>query len=224
MRKIDKTCLLSTTYFDWQKNHKIPHPEYNSSKGKYYKDIVMQLLHCQGGLCAYTEQYLCKTDCYEASHWREGCYQPSKPEFRGQLEHFDSTLKKDTAWSWDNLFLADTDVNTKVKGQKSVDYILKPDDPAYDPNEKLVYNPDLHEFSPHPDLDPATYERVNGMIKTLGLNYGPVVKTRQEYLDQVFKILELTNEVTISQFPTAYYMTRTLKEDNQEDSILEDFL
>jgi hypothetical protein len=125
MRKIDKTCHLSTTYFKWQKELLAgKHPPYDSSNNKYYTDVITLLLHCQKGLCAYTEQYLCQPQCYEDGHWKDGCYKSDKPEFKGQLEHFNPELKKTDAWQWDNFFLADTDVNTKVKGQKKVDSIL----------------------------------------------------------------------------------------------------
>jgi hypothetical protein len=62
MRKIDKNQQLSTAYQTWENNLEINglnHPSYNSSNGAYYKDIVMDALRCQNGLCAYTEIQLC---------------------------------------------------------------------------------------------------------------------------------------------------------------------
>ncbi len=55
MRKIDKTQILATEYQLWIKQLKgQTHPKYSSSH-KYYKDVLISLLYCQQGLCAYTE-------------------------------------------------------------------------------------------------------------------------------------------------------------------------
>lgn len=55
MRKIDKSKILSTVYKNWEENLEINnqnHPAYdsNASKFRFYKDIVMNLFHVQGGL------------------------------------------------------------------------------------------------------------------------------------------------------------------------------
>lgn len=234
MQKIDKDCHLSTNYFKWQQQ--LPteevYPKYSSSNS-YYKDIVTQLLYCQKGLCAYTEQYLAQVSTYALTHWSEGSYQSDKPDFEGHLEHFDESKKAKKAatqgiedWSWDNFFLVHSDINTKVKGTKPVDTILKPDAPNYDPFIRLAYNPDTNLYSPHPDLNAVDYERVDVMIKTLGLNYGPVVRKRGEILDYVFQLEESISNTTPyqSQFPTAYAMTKIAKNNNQDLSTLEDFL
>ncbi len=130
MRKIDKTCNLSTAYKSWEEefeNKNLHHDEYNSSKGKYYRDIVMQLYHCQNGICAYTEQILCKKEYYSENNWEDGRFNSnidSKP--KGSLEHFDPSKKSTKGWLWDNFFMIDAEVNSvKFKGNKSVDYILK---------------------------------------------------------------------------------------------------
>jgi len=60
MKKIDKTTHLATSYFVWQATlHPGDIVDYNtqSIKNKYYKDVVMNLLLCQGGVCAYTEKF-----------------------------------------------------------------------------------------------------------------------------------------------------------------------
>ena len=85
MRKIDKMCSLSTAYKQWEVSlPKDTYPKYNSSKNKYYTDIVMQLVYCQDGLCAYTERRLCKEEVYTATLWSEGRYTNKKPDIEGE--------------------------------------------------------------------------------------------------------------------------------------------
>ncbi|MFK7796931.1 MAG: hypothetical protein AB8E82_05720 [Aureispira sp.] len=236
MRKIDKTCALSTAYLKWQANlgKTAPYPKYNSSNNEYYLDIVTQLLYCQRGLCAYTEQFLAEKEVYNPSHWAKGRYQSPKPEFEGQLEHFDESKKAKKAdkhgiadWEWDNFFLVADVINTKVKGTKAVDNILKPDAVNYDPLTKLAYNPATHRYSPHTDLSPQDHQRVKFMIKTLGLNFGPVIRKRREILKYALKKnQDLTSSEILyeGQFPTAYSMTIIAQQAGQDDSILSDFL
>lgn len=225
MRKIDKQCHLSTVYKTWESNLTPPHPIYNSSKGPYYKDIVTQLLHCQDGLCAFTERRLSNEENYNASHWQDGQYTPDKPQFEGELDHFDSTRKPNEAWAWDNFLVVSTHINQKVKGRKLVDDILKPDHSNYNEFRVLSYNSTTNKFTPnYHNLTAAEQTRVQTMIDTLGINFGSIVRARKEYLEGKFKLLELTedeNEVTITQFPTAYKMTSILKETNDEGSILD---
>ena len=75
MRKIDKTKILSTEYKKWEehfeKNNE-PHSKYNSIDNKYYNDVVMNLLFCQKGLCAYTEIELCSPDVINEQNWKNG--------------------------------------------------------------------------------------------------------------------------------------------------------
>ncbi|MGH1334691.1 MAG: hypothetical protein ACRBFS_01080 [Aureispira sp.] len=232
MRKIDKTCHLSTAYFEWQQNlgTTAPYPKYNSSNNKYYTDIITQLLHCQKGLCAYTEQYLAEEEAYANTHWSEGRYNSDKPEFEGQLEHFDESQKAKKAdqqgiadWAWDNFFLVTDVINKKVKGTKAVDNILKPDALNYDPYTKLAYDPVEHRYTPHPELSKKDYKRVEYMIKTLGLNFGPVIRRRGEILKQALKTNFLIEESYEGQFPTAYAMTKIAQSNNQDQSIYSDF-
>jgi len=64
MKNIDKSVILSTAYKEWEENleaKQLPHPAYNSSQGQFYRDIIMNLYHCQNGLCAYTERTLVLT-------------------------------------------------------------------------------------------------------------------------------------------------------------------
>ena len=235
MRKIDKTCALSTAYLDWQANlgKTEPYPKYNSSSNDYYVDIITQLLYCQKGLCAYTEQFLAEKKAYDTAHWAEGRYQSPKPEFEGQLEHFDESKKakgKDkhgiADWEWDNFFLVADVINTKVKGTKAVDPILKPDAADYDPYTKLMYNPATHRYSPNPNLSDQDHERVKVMIKTLGLNFSPLIRKRQETLKLVLKAnQELSSSEILyeGQFPTAYAMTIIAQQAGQSESTFYDF-
>ena len=223
MRKIDKKCPLSTVYQTWESNLTGDHPTY-SSQGKFYKDIVTQLLHNQDGLCAFTERRLCDEKCYDKIHWKEGRYKPKKPVFEGDLDHFNPLRKKQEGWAWDNFLVAFVYTNMRIKGAKEVDDILKPNHPDYNEFEVLAYNPTTNRFTPNPKLTAKKQVRVQIMLGVLGINSGPTIRLRKEYLTDKFKLLEVTdnvNEVTINQFPTAYEMTRILKESNTEGSILD---
>src|SRR4051812_3748199 len=106
--------MLSLTYKQWHDAMEATgenHPPYTSAH-QYYLDVVMNLLHCQGGLCAYTEVLLCgEADC-EPGRWADGRYPVAvRPEARGHLEHFDRALKDTKGWLWSNLFVVDSDVN-----------------------------------------------------------------------------------------------------------------
>ncbi len=72
MRKIDKSKILSTAYKKWvdklnKDNIKHPH-----SREPYYYDVVMNLLHCQKGVCAYTEMFLCNSELLTKDNWVDG--------------------------------------------------------------------------------------------------------------------------------------------------------
>jgi hypothetical protein len=147
MRKIDKSKILSTKYKEWvekldkeQKKHPVP-----KTKDRYFYDVVMNLLHCQKGVCAYTERFLCKAELLTEDKWENGRYARKKPKRFGHLEHFNPNLKDEKGYEWDNLFVACSDVNV-LKGEEDVDDILKPDSPDYDPMELLDYDIDTHFF------------------------------------------------------------------------------
>lgn len=210
MRKIDKTTILSTAYKNWEELLET-HPDYDNStiKKKFYRDVVMNLFHCQQGLCAYTEQLVCISDFYDAQNWQDGIYQkPANWFVKGQLEHFDSTKKKEKGWLWDNFFMADTDVNTKIKRSNSVDEILKFDSPDYDEFRLLEYNSTEHIFIASTDLEESIQDRINQMLFTLGVNHEPVRTVRAEYLEiQLKSVLIERNtweNIKILQFPTAF--------------------
>jgi hypothetical protein len=155
MRHIDKTKILATKYKEWVNelnNSGEKHPE----NSRYYIDVVMNLLYCQEGVCAYTEMFLCSPKLLKKSRWENGRYQnegiiideygnlvrieskSKKVETLGTLEHFDPELKGEKFWDWDNLFVIHSKINT-AKGAQEVDNILKPDSPDYNPFELLTY-------------------------------------------------------------------------------------
>jgi hypothetical protein len=208
MRKINKTTILSTAYKNWEEAL-VARPEYDSSKNKYYYDVVMNLFHCQQGLCAYTEQLLCIEGFYDAKNWKKGVYQkPDNWSVKGQLEHFDATKKQKQEWLWDNFFMADTDVNTKIKRNNSVHEILKFDRPDYDEFQLLEYNSNEHIFIANTELDESDQEKINEMLFILGVNHEPVRTVRAEYLEiklrSILLELDTWEDIKINQFPTAF--------------------
>lgn len=214
MRKIDKTKQLSTIYQEWEtvlENTNIAHPSYDNStiKRKHYKDIVMDALRCQKGLCAYTEVRLCPPQYVMPENWENGRYK-GEIEGRvhsGELEHFDERLKwKDKEgyeqkdWLWSNFFVIESDINN-LKSTKAVDYILKPDLEGYDPFELMEYSKDLHIYRAKANLPEANKKRINDMIKVLGLNFPNLFHRRKKIVEQIIKY-SLTEEEE-NEFPTA---------------------
>ena len=211
MRKIDKTQILSTAYKKWVdklNRDKKKHPD----DRKYYDDIVMNLLCCQEGVCAYTEMPLCNPELFNPDKWKKGRYNLKKPEHFGELDHFDPRLKNDKCWEWDNLFVIESKIN-KRKGDKPVDDILKPDLPHYNPQELLDYDAELHVFSPHPRIeDNGKKERIKQMIKVLQLNFDFVRTERGKFLKKIFELGKIDQTIKIDRFFTAYQMAAATKE------------
>ncbi len=215
MRKIDKSTILATAYQTWVDALEAEgkgHGVYNSSNNKYYKDVVMNLLHCQRGVCAYTEMYLCDIDFCSEQHWQNGRFIGTQRP-KGQLEHFNPDLKPNKAWLWDNLFVVDTDTNTKIKGRQKTNNILKPDNPDYDPYKLLTYNPKIHLFRANDKIkDTTKVDAIEEMILTLGLNWDAVIDARKKYLNDLFQQVKLgfksVEEVKPYQFFTAFEMSK----------------
>lgn len=208
MRKIDKSTILSKVYKVWEEaleNNHQNHPKYNSSAFEFYKDIVMNLYHCQNGLCAYTEKAILLNG-FEQDKWsEEGRYINSIPFHFGELEHFDESLKVNKAWLWDNLLMVESKINRK-KSTKTVDTILKPDSPEYDPYKLLAYNHEEHIFYPNPTLDENQIKRIKEMIDILGVNY--VKDWRKQYILERTKAIEFGLEPEpVKEYVTAYEMT-----------------
>lgn len=86
MRRLDKTDILATNYKEWLDAlaEDINHPTYKSSKGKFYYDIIANLIWIQKGLCAYTEFCMQDYDKCGVEHWTNGFFKQF--EFAGELD------------------------------------------------------------------------------------------------------------------------------------------
>lgn len=231
MKKINKSCDLSTKYKKWEaeleKSGK-PHPKFTSTKTRkeHYQDVKMQLLKCQNGLCAYTEQSLCSRNLLESSNWVNGKY-TGKNAKGGTIDHFDETLKSKKIekngrkdWLWNNLFFIHTDVNN-AKGTKPIKDILKPDSDDYNPFLLLRYDLENHVFKPKNGLEEPIFSDVKYMIETLGLNRFDYERSYilDEKLKQIFKEERTWDTVKIIAFPTAFQMIRNEFEGKELDLI-----
>ena len=182
MRKIDKSIILSKNYKTWLENLGKEHPKYNSSNNKYYNDIKMSLLYCQNGLCAYTEEALCDIELIKVENWDDEKYitdLSSQDLICGDLDHFDERLKDKQAWLWSNLFFVQGDINRKVKRDKPIKNILKPDANEYDEFKYLQFHHKTNEFIANVNLSQAEKDEVNHMIDVLGLNRVKFKRKRQ---------------------------------------------
>lgn len=232
MRKINKSCDLSTAYRFWEADleaRNLVHPKYNSSKGKYYMDVKMQLLRCQKGLCANTEKHLCDAEQYAAKHWHNGRYNSANmgEGISGSLDHFDEKLKSKPTdlfgrkdWLWRNFFVVDLEINNK-KGTQVTDEIMKPDRSDFDSFLLMEYNLDKHLFQPKLDLSGEISERVKRMIDVLGINRVWYLRKQyfKEKLELIYSEIKTWDSVAISQFPTAFQMIRKEYEGRELDLI-----
>ena len=207
MRKIDKgrSRILATVYKEWleelEKNNKT-HPHTDT----YYVDVLMNLLHCQNGVCAYTEELLCEPELLGRKNWQKGRYKEKQPERLGEIDHFDPKLKKELYWQWENLFVVLERIN-RLKGKKAVDGMFKPDSPGYDPGKYLEYDVETHRFRPHGDIkDKGLKKSVERMLKILNINYGPIHHKRRSYLNKVKLHQRVDEPITIDRFFTACRM------------------
>lgn len=172
MRQIDKNKILSKNYKNWVDSLGSNHPKYTSSN-RYYNEIRMSLFYCQKGLCAYTEELLCDPKLILLENWSDEEYITDLTEedlVNGDLEHFDSSLKKEQGYLWDNLFFVNSNINRSVKGTKPIKMILKPDSPQYDPYKYLQFDDEINIFFPNINLIDEEKIDVQYMIDTLGIN------------------------------------------------------
>ena len=216
MRKIDKTNIKSTQYDEWLKDNKGNHPKYDS-KYKHYKDIKMSLLYSQDGLCAYTEERLCDKKLIEDSCWSDGKYQNNQTDslVNGDLEHFDNTLKDKQAYLWDNLFIVNSNINSRVKCSKEIYDILKPDSSHYDENKYLEFNYENNLFIANPKLSENEQKDVECMIQTLGINHNGF--KRKEQISRLLNEFKYYN-MTLSkpdEYLTSWNMTLKQLENNK---------
>ncbi len=184
MRRIYKTEILSSYYKNWieQKKFKEQHPKYDAGNVHYF-DLRMSLFYCQKGLCAYTEEKLCKPHFLTKDKWNNGKYIEKKENIKtkGHVEHFNESLKITKGWLWDNLFMVDGDINIS-KGTKPIKDILKPYSPNYNEYKYLQFDYETDTFFAHIDLTDEEREDVNYMIKTLGLNS---VQRREDMIEDL---------------------------------------
>ncbi len=216
MKAINKSLELATAYKSWIEkldNENKLHPPYNSSTNEYYYDIVANLLWVQQGLCAYTEMYLIDKDKVNPKLWKNGRF--NRFQFLGQLDHYDASLKEQKAWDWNNFFMIHSDVNTKHKRSKSVNYLLKPDKGNFSPFYFLDYDVVTHFFIPNVNRDQEMITKIQEDIFSLGLNFEPISDYRRIYLKPIFEEIELgicTVDVArqkLNKFYTAFEMAIT---------------
>jgi len=191
MRKIDKdyNSILSTKYRAWVDNliaNNTIHPKSNS----YYDDVVMDLYRVQKGICAYTEMYICVPELCLTENWIDGKYKIAddlvkRTDHFGELEHFDPSLKKEQYWSWDNLFMIHSTINSRKSDRAIVPY-LKPDLADYTPEKYFDYDDVTHRFIPNTDLDSIVVKEIQHMIdNVLFLNHGVVINERKSYINNI---------------------------------------
>jgi len=175
----------------------------------------MDLLECQQGLCAYTEQLLCGSELLEPACWKAGRYNSARPATEAQLDHFDPRLKVEQqggkrcqAWLWDNLFAVHDTVNRK-KGKRLPNPLMKPDSLNYNPFQLLSYSIEFHSFGPNAALDEEEQRVVDEMLDLLQVNAYFVRIKREAELEPYKRALEygLGHEGT-GAFPTAIEFLR----------------
>ncbi len=210
MQKIDKSQILSNNYKTWHGGLGNNHGKYDSTKNPHYHDVKMSLLYCQKGLCAYTEEILCDEKYFNISNWNDVKYntsltQEQKNQIKGDLEHFDESLKPQKAWLWDNLFIVDTYINCRVKHTKPIiRNILKPDFVDYDPYKYLDFDYETNTFFPNINLTLQEKNDVDYMIKVLGINCVP---QRKKQLEEWKDRIDVGLSVQPYRFITAWNMT-----------------
>ncbi|SFV50592.1 hypothetical protein MNB_SV-12-15 [hydrothermal vent metagenome] len=176
-------------------------------------------MYCQKGLCAYSEKELCNPKFITLENWNKDKYKrelsrEEKGSIKGDLEHFDESLKSKKAWLWENLFIVDTHINCRIKGQKSIKSILKPDSPNYDPYKYLDFDFETGRFIPNMSLSQQEIEDVLYMITTLGLNC--YASERKKQLENFIELKELGSKRKPHEYITAWRMTLKLLEENKK--------
>lgn len=233
MRRINKVLDLATKYKQWHDGLVLDdHPRYNSQM-KHYRSIVANLLHVQGGLCAYTEASLCKPTIVAPDKWAEGEYKEKLQAF-GHLDHYNPNLKPKNGWLWSNFFVIHACINTKIK-RSEVPKILKPDSDNFEVNDYLDYDFKESIFIIKPQInDKKIRENLLHDIKCLGLNHPSIEHQRREFLSPILadiRYSSITPEKArerIYQFFTAYEMsviqvlTEEGENNDQDNSFVQD--
>ncbi len=208
MQKIDKSIILSKGYETWLQDLRDKNKEHRTCS-KYRTDVVMSLLYCQRGVCAYTEMRLCAPDLITEDKWNETEYikRAANRDITGDLEHFDPTIKKEFHCEWDNLFMIHHKVNI-LKNDSNIEFIkpYKPDSEGYNPHEIFDYDSETNRFRPNSDIeDKAEVERIKKLLKLLSINQGFVCYERKTFFNDV----KYNKNKSIDRFYTAYEMIQT---------------
>ncbi len=180
---------LATQFFKdikvYQQKNNEKYPKYGSNY-KYYKDVFVNLLICQKGLCAYSEMALDfdYSEKKEANLWKKGRFIGKKTIIDADIEHYKakSSCKEECDWDWNNLFLVSIHINQRIKRDKPVANFMRPDNQKYAPEKYLCYDFNTQMFVPKPSLDDKTYQEVDKTISTLGINTSDTVKSRRKAL------------------------------------------
>ena len=218
-----KKQKIATAFFEEIEEYKIESdgsfPKY-SSKYKFYKDVFVNLLICQKGLCAYSEMAIdFDYNNYESQNlWNNGRFAGNKPIIDADIEHFHPKSKCELKcdWDWNNLFLVSKHINQSIKRDKPVYDFMRPDNPEYDPVKYLTYDFRSQLFIPNPELDEQTYAQVDETINTLGINTSSTVNSRRknmlyEFLLEIYYKKYTYDEIMntkLKEFHTAYEMSK----------------
>ncbi len=223
MRKINKINTLATVFAT-----AIQPQKYNSTNFEFYYDVYFSLLYCQEGLCAYTEKRLLfKTQEEIEQVFENGEYsykiEDKKIKFTevfGDLEHFNQTLKETQPWAWDNLFVVYSAVNQNIKRIEEPKFrkkclkekwnftetmlLLKPDLHDYQWDKYLEYNSADHIFVAKIDLEEDLAEKIESVLKVLGINCEPIRQERIAKIETWLSLIKKGENPVPNEFPTAF--------------------
>ncbi len=207
MRKIDKSVILSKNYKNWLQKIRAKNKTHKTCS-EYKTDVIMSLLYCQKGVCAYTEMRLCVPDIIKENNWNKSRYinRNLNLDKIGDLEHFDPKLKRVYDCEWNNLFMVFHEVNS-LKKDTNIDLIkeFKPDNVNYNPNKIFDYDIETHKFRPNSDIeDKQKIEKIKTLLKLLSINKGFIKYERETFLNNV----KFNKNIKIDRFFTAYEMTK----------------
>jgi hypothetical protein len=223
MKKLVKTNVYATSFHNWHTaTGKDKHPKYSASD-PHHKDVLIELIISQSGLCAYTEHRLVNQEDLErlkTSFDEDGRFIGELKYYPIDLEHFDSRLKTNYAWNYSNLFAVERTVNQQAKrieekklidSGKSVHIIMKPDEENYDESVVLCYDENFNIFLPNEvKLTTLEKEQVGEMLICLGINCGYIKGKRKEYYNELKIRQRLGDSVTPHQFITGWNMMNGL--------------
>jgi len=220
---------LATEFFeyiqDYQKKNNGKYPKYDS-QDKYYKDVYINLLICQQGLCAYTEQFIYREfdEFKSEKYWKKGKYAGEKPKLDADIEHFkpQSTCNLECDWQWNNLFLVLTHINRNIKKTKIIPDFLKPDNPEYSPEKYFTYNLTTHRFVASQKLDEKTKLEIEQALEDLGINSShTIISNRKNQINKYIQTIKYMGEIDsseVKEFKTAFHL---IKEELKNPNLLE---